>query len=303
MTSHSRLRTALLLLSLSLCASAFSQQITAKLSSRTETGFQYTTLQVPGSSSTVAYGVNNLGDIVGTFVSNSVQSGFIYSAGNFQTIACPGAGWTVAQGINDNGVIVGWCGFQGAQGFIYQNGSYSYVTYPGSSLTALFGINNQGQIVGVCQGCGILNQNGFIYSNGSFTILAARTHNADGINSSSTIAGTACSNRRCKSLYGVVLVQNRRGKWHLQVKIMYPGASATVLNGINDKGDLAGAWGPTPNGQQEGFVYIKSTNTFFGFDIENSGDMAAQGINNLGEIVGFYTVGTTFYGFYGQVTP
>ena len=123
-----------------LCATASSQT------------FQYTSFQVPGSTSTIALGLNNSGAIVGGFTSNGIQSGFLYSGGNFQTIACPNASFTIAQGINDNGVIVGWCDPAGSnQGFIYQNGTYTYLSYPGAARTVLIGVNNLGDVVGVYQ--------------------------------------------------------------------------------------------------------------------------------------------------------
>src|ERR1700676_3749286 len=135
-----------------LCATAFSQT------------FQYTSFQVPGSTYTVALGLNNSGEIVGSFISNGQQAGFLYSGGNFQTIACPNASFTIAQGINDNGVIVGWCA---DQGFIYQNGNYSYVIYPGAARTGLLGVNNLGDLVGFYEprpGSSF----GFVYRNGAF---------------------------------------------------------------------------------------------------------------------------------------
>jgi probable HAF family extracellular repeat protein len=301
MTSVSQLRTSLLLILL-LPAGAFSQPAKTKFVSGTQAGFAYTSFQVPGSSYTVGVGVNNLGDIVGSFVSNGVQSGFLYTGGVFQTIACPGAGATIAQGINDSGVIVGWCVFgKLAKGFIYQNGSYSYVNYPKAKLTALEGINNQGEIVGVFQ-IVFGSQHSFYYSNGTFTALGTKNSNLAAINNVGMIAGGACVNvYQCNASQGVVYVKGPT-RWKLQKTVNYPGAGGTALNGINDNGDLAGDWGPTTNGQQEGFVYIKGTNTFVGFDIQNSTDMAAEGINNSGEVVGFYTVGTTFYGFYGRVS-
>jgi len=294
MTSASKVR-AYVLVCLLFCYSAFSQQGKPKLASRAETGFQYTTLQVPGATYTVAYGVNNNGDIVGSFVLNGVQSGFLYSGGAFQTIACPGVGYTIAQGINDNGVIVGWCGPFGAHrkayGFICQDGNYSYVTYPNALITALLGINNQGEIVGTH------NRGSFLYNNGTFTRIGGNKVSLSGINNAGIVAGTACTS----TCQGVIYAKEKK-KWQLQETVNYPGAASTALNGINDNGDLAGDWGPTQCGASEGFAYFKDTNTFVGFDIQNSADMEAQGINNSGEIVGFYTVGSTFYGFYGYVS-
>jgi uncharacterized membrane protein len=120
-----------------------------------------------------------------------VQSGFLYTGGQFQRIACPNNSNTLAQGINDDGVIVGWCSnpFPGPeQGFIYQNGSYSSVTYPGSTLTVLNGINRQGDLIGVYQ---LGQQSGFAYTAGSFKSLKG-TRSGNGINSS--------TNNRCNGL-------------------------------------------------------------------------------------------------------
>jgi probable HAF family extracellular repeat protein len=290
----SQLRTSLLLILL-LSASAFSQE--------SKTKFTYKSLRVPGSSSTGPTGVNNLGDIVGSFSSNGVGAGFLYSAGTFETIACPGASSTTANAINDSGVIVGSCLFSGTslQGFIYQNGTYTYVNYPKAKLTSLNGINNQGEVVGEYY-IETDSYHGFLYSNGTFTVLGTKGTTLSAINNAGMIAGNACINvDQCSAGEGVVYVKGpTRSK--LQETVMYPGSTGTGLTGINDNGDLAGSWGPTPNGQQEGFVFIKATNTFAGFDIKKSGDMSINGINNSGEIVGFYTVGTAFYGFHGQVS-
>jgi probable HAF family extracellular repeat protein len=72
----------------------------------------FTTIYVPGSTFTIAYGINNLGQIVGYFgvpsPGNNIAHGFIYEGGNFTTIDDPDAKYfTVVSGINDQGQIVG----------------------------------------------------------------------------------------------------------------------------------------------------------------------------------------------------
>ena len=161
-----------------------------------------------------------------------VQSGFLYTGGQFQRIACPNNSNTLAQGINDDGVIVGWCSnpFPGPeQGFIYQNGSYSSVTYPGSTLTVLNGINRQGDLIGVYQ---LGQQSGFAYTAGSCQSLKG-TRSGNGINRSQTIAATACG-AHC---HGVVKRKTTKG-WVIVQKVLFPGARDSMLNGINDNGDL-----------------------------------------------------------------
>jgi uncharacterized membrane protein len=71
-------------------------------------------LDVPGSTSTQALGLNNKGLVVGVYVDNSGNShGFVYtiSKGTFVTVDDPsGIGTTVVNGINDNGILVGFYG-------------------------------------------------------------------------------------------------------------------------------------------------------------------------------------------------
>ena len=282
------------LLSLVLCASAFAQSAQPNPAG---SAFKYTSFQVPGSTYTVALGVNNKGAIVGSAVSNGVQSGFLYAGGKFKTIACPGGTFTIAQGINDSGVVAGWCGLKAStQAFIYQNGKYSLVAYPGASLTALNGINDQGLAAGVYQVNG--KQFAFVYSAGAFKSLSgSRLRFLGGINNANTLSGAGC-NPSC----GLIYTQSpTTKKWSLSQMVKYPGAKATAIYSLNDNGDLVGAWGPTPSGQQQGFVFVKSTSSFTGLNIKNSGDMAATGINNTGMIVGYSTVGSKFFGFYGSV--
>src|SRR5487761_271333 len=73
--------------------------------------YTFTTISVPGSSATLAYGVNNSGQIVGIYTdTNGVTQGFLYNSGTFTQVQFLGAQGTLAQGINDSGQIVGGYG-------------------------------------------------------------------------------------------------------------------------------------------------------------------------------------------------
>ena len=52
-------------------------------------------------------GINDSGEIVGTFRMGGVEHGFLLSGGTYTTITAPGATTTVASGINNGGQIVG----------------------------------------------------------------------------------------------------------------------------------------------------------------------------------------------------
>jgi hypothetical protein len=70
------------------------------------------TITFPGSVSTQALGVNDLGEIVGDYtLANGDMFGFLDNGGVFNTINPPGGGSTpavTANGINDLGHIVGF---------------------------------------------------------------------------------------------------------------------------------------------------------------------------------------------------
>jgi len=59
---------------------------------------------VPGSLSTAAFGINNYGDIVGSFTDNSGQHGFLDRDGVFTTLNAPLP--LSASAINDSGQII-----------------------------------------------------------------------------------------------------------------------------------------------------------------------------------------------------
>jgi probable HAF family extracellular repeat protein len=109
-----------------------------------------TTFDVPGAEfGSVPYGIDNSGEIVGTYSYDGTSSGFLKSGDSFTTINYPGGAPTVLTGINDRGFIVGnWHDADIPHGFLYQNGIFTDVVVPGSTLTGVYGINNLGQMVG-----------------------------------------------------------------------------------------------------------------------------------------------------------
>ena len=69
-------------------------------------GGVYTTLTVPGSTGTVAFSVNSLGEIVGGYVDNSsVTHGFVDTAGASTQVDFPGAVATIVTDMNTAGDI------------------------------------------------------------------------------------------------------------------------------------------------------------------------------------------------------
>ena len=67
---------------------------------------------MPGASATQAFGLNDEGEVVGTYNigtgDNAVTHGFTWMHGKFTTVDYPMASATFINGVNDEGDIVGF---------------------------------------------------------------------------------------------------------------------------------------------------------------------------------------------------
>src|SRR5436190_1788450 len=117
-----------------------------------ESGGTYTTLDDPlATTGTSALGINDMGQIVGTYSNATGKHGFLLSGGTYTTLDDPLAtAGTIAYGINDLGQIVGtYNDASGIHTFLYSGGAFSTVDDPVvNSHTLAHGINNNSQIVG-----------------------------------------------------------------------------------------------------------------------------------------------------------
>jgi probable HAF family extracellular repeat protein len=141
----------------------------------------FTKFNVPGDDpilGTVAFGINDIGEVVGDYVNKIDQNrhGFLRTRkGDFTTFDVPGAGLTIGEGINNAGTIVGVyvSAADGTlHGFVSNNGEriicdqhnergpesdhqalgFTTVDFPpdssGKKNTAIYSINAKGEIVG-----------------------------------------------------------------------------------------------------------------------------------------------------------
>ena len=113
----------------------------------------------PGSAGTIGYGINDSGEIVGTYSNDEVTfHGFTLLSGTFTTVDYPGAVDTYLTGINSGGQIVGaWdnggvdkYGNPLTHGFLLESGTFTSFDspYAGVTSTTPWGINDKGVIVG-----------------------------------------------------------------------------------------------------------------------------------------------------------
>jgi probable HAF family extracellular repeat protein len=120
--------------------------------------YTYTTFDDPLNTSgdgTLASGINDTGQIVGTYADASGVHGFLLSGGSYTTLDAPLAQqYTTASGINGAGQIVGiyfsnHFGHAGLHGFLYNKGVYTTLDHPlATDGTEAVGINAKGEIVG-----------------------------------------------------------------------------------------------------------------------------------------------------------
>jgi probable HAF family extracellular repeat protein len=148
---------------------------------------------------TMALGINNSGQVVGTgYFSSSQFHAFLYSGGKMTDLGPPGSYQASAAAINNSGQIVGsYYLTSGATGtFIYSKGKMTKLPVPaGSSAVGAFAINDNGEIAGALYSTSGAPPHAASYSNGVWTDLGAITgaisNLAQGINIAGQVVGTA----------------------------------------------------------------------------------------------------------------
>ena len=128
------------------------QIVGSTLTSSGEIGFVYdvtTTMFAsviyPNAATTIAYGINNLGAISGTFQSKgNLERGFELLGSAYHNVAFPHATYSAVFGIAGSGVVVGTAG-QNSGGliFLFSHGSYTKVALGGTPGAVAYGITSQ----------------------------------------------------------------------------------------------------------------------------------------------------------------
>jgi hypothetical protein len=232
------------------------------------------TINISGSfGNFYATGINESGAVAGHYNGYSTaafadeDTAFLYEGGTFTSLANPAAedqDLTIT-GINDSNEIVGW--FFDAltnteQGLIYNDGTYTTLSGPGPDEgVEAMAINDSGEVVGIDYTPAGFDETakGFIYNDDSYTTLTGP-----------------------------------------------PGAAEVVPVAINNSGEVAGyyALGPLSGNETEyGFVYQNGTYTTIADPTGTNGSAGVvvndivTGLNSAGDVIGYYAVAGTEYGF------
>ena len=165
-----------------------------------DTNGVFMSIEFPGSydnglPTTFPGGINDLGQIVGTYHPSPIQEvqGFLDSNGVYTTISVPGSSFTTLNGINNTGQIIGQSHFGS---FVKTNDTFTTIQVPGSTTTVALGINNSGEIVGYYQrvgATGFLETHGFLDIGGvisTFDVPGSADTELHGINDTGEIVGS-----------------------------------------------------------------------------------------------------------------
>jgi hypothetical protein len=219
---------------------------------------------VPGAKGTEAVRINDHGQIVGEyssdtpFVNDSEDvRAYVTYRGRFTRFRFPGSELTTAFGVNDRGWVVGTYAPKGAprnpdgtyqefHGYLLRNGRFSRIDAPGAPGTELYEVNNRGDMVGISADPLTREQRGILLDRrgrvteieipgGQYTIPF-------GINDRGQIVGYTADvapDGTASNLHGFALLKGVKGP---VTRVDFPGAPQTVALGINDRGQVVGAY-------------------------------------------------------------
>jgi probable HAF family extracellular repeat protein len=253
---------------------------------------QYTfqEINVPGSTSTDAWGINAPGDVVGNYtVGPQTNLGFLLQRGVFTTINVPGSTYTAAFGINSAGVIVGEFGdMVTAHGFLLRNGKFTVLDYPGAIATVSPRINDKGDIIGgyfTADNPSVAH--GFLLTrDGTFHTIAypgAIESGGNGINSHGDIVGN-WDNDLFFNFHGFLLTGGNFSSFD------YPGAIGELggsnPTGINASGQVCGVFSDADG--SHGYVWENGVFTPIDAPAGALGTTGVLGLNDTGKLVGQY---------------
>ena len=296
--------------------------------------FVPTTINYPGSTSTAARGINDRGDIVGTYscaaacvnpingeTSTAGGHGFLLKDGVYSRVDVPGGIATVARGISVQGIIVGHYnvgavthGFACASPCQQQSDFVNPIDvpaelfdHPSSPLrnALVIRISPQGDLVGCYHEDSqtMTTMHGWLLRNGTFTELTtphspgdSTSHDPDTMNNGVAPTGEIVGFYLSS---GVSYIADEDS---IVTTFTFPDNRFTLAWDVNARGDVVGVHGDNPANTigaavpPSGFLRTKRGDYV---DLKVQGAAATQvfGINSLRQIVGQYTDATGTHGF------
>lgn len=254
--------------------------------------YTYETIDVPGALLTSAYGINDVGDVVGTFrhpqLPNqfSFNDAFLLRQGRFTLIESPHAPGEKpdtaesAYDVNDAGVVVGAVrpGRGILQAFRHEGGLFELIASPDFEVSEARGITNAGTMTGNlfeprtnAREAWFLRERTFA----RFAVPGATTTRVYGINNAEEVVGEYIDAQ------GATHSFFSRGAL---IETISRAGETLHTYGINDRGDIVGT-ADTGEGER-GFVL--RGDKYIRIHFPEAILTRAYGINSRGEVVGEY---------------
>lgn len=248
--------------------------------------YTYTKIMYPGSSWTEVAGINDAGQIVGTYsVVSGVVHGFTYQNGVYSTFNVPGMAHNYLFGINDAGQIVGGVSEILPRGpyhaTLFSGGAWNLYDFPGNETDGR-AINAFGHIAGIYNAGYGTPDHGFMKVGDVYTSIdypGASVTYVFGLNDAGYVTGTY------RDVQGML-----RGFTYYQgvfASLTYPGATETYLGGINNSNTAVG-W-KVEGGKVHSFAVNGGSYRPVIVPFATAANTKARAINDLGQVVGTYT--------------
>jgi hypothetical protein len=254
-------------------------------------------------------GINNEGQIAGYFGSGAAghpNKGYVLRAPfaqiDFGNENFPHSVQTQVTGLNDRGVTVGFWSKQNTAsmsnanyGFYSVDGHFFSVNFPTGTpasppVDQLLGVNDLDVAVGFFTNNSGINR-GYTYNIITRKFSRVQVPGASGLGPSLTAAAInnfgdiAGFYNKTSSLVDA-FVKLSSGRF---TTIAFPGASMTQAFGVNDSGEVVGAYtvGSGNSAVSHGFTWLNGK--FASVDIGGASATTINGVNDEGDLVGFYT--------------
>ena len=237
---------------------------------------------------TIAHGINQHGDVAGEFTDINGAHAFIrFRNGAFsQPITDPNdsEGETFGADLNCSAVVGYYFDLTNFvfHSFLYAQRTFTSLDIAGAPSTAVLGLNSAGDYSGqVDDGSGVTQ--GFVNIAGQLTEFA--------IPGASFTSGNAIND--LGSVVGVYELGDTNNHGYIRdasggftYPIDYPGATSTILRGINSSGWIVGSYIDTQL-VQHGLLF-RPPNSFVSYTYPDSTFTTLEGINDRGQICGQY---------------
>lgn len=271
--------------------------VTAVAMTSTQAAYTVSDFILPGAVTTSVWGVNNSGVIAGRAGDGTSAWGFIYDGNSALRLDGPPGGTDGGGviGLSDTGLAIGsWAlGEVRAGPYLYSAGVYSMTDFAiaGASATFFRGISPNGHYLSGYYTKAGGGAGGFVYDLNSMSLLAlidpgASTLIAHGVNNAGQVVGNYTvtgPGAFCCSAFVYDTVSGVRTDFR------FSGVSTLAPRGINAAGQMAGflRLDSSPTIDRP---WVGDANGYQLIDVGNR-RAVAEGINDLGQVVGFYNDG------------